>query len=100
MQSCSLMGQLVLWFNFVAGFAYLIAGVGLWLLRYWAVRLAIAIAATTALTFAAFGAHVTLGGAWEQRTLIAMSLRTLVWAGIAMVAWRLLAPRTSEGDTQ
>jgi hypothetical protein len=27
----------VLWFNFVAGFAYLIAGVGLWLLRCWAV---------------------------------------------------------------
>ena len=28
----------VLWFNFIAGFAYLIAGVGLWLQRRWARR--------------------------------------------------------------
>ncbi len=90
----------VLWFNFLAGFAYAIAGVGLWMRRRWAVWLATAIAATTALTFSAFGAHVYFGGAWEQRTLIAMSLRTLVWAGVAMVAWRLLAPRTAEGGTQ
>lgn len=79
----------VLWFNFVAGFACVIAGAGLWLRQRWATWLAIAIAATTALTFAAFGAHVAFGGAWELRTLMAMSLRTLVWAGIATMAWRL-----------
>ena len=78
----------VLWFNFLAGFAYVIAGAGLWLRQHWAVWLAVAIAAATALTFAAFGAHVYFGGAWEQRTPIAMSLRTLVWAGIATIAWR------------
>ena len=32
----------VLWFNFLAGFAYVIAGVGLWLERRWAAWLAIA----------------------------------------------------------
>lgn len=80
----------VLWFNFLAGFAYVIAGVGLWLRKPWAVRLAVAVAAATALTFAAFGAHVYFGGAWEQRTLIAMSLRTLVWTGIATIAWRIV----------
>lgn len=90
----------VLWFNFLAGFAYVIAGVGLWMCRPWAARLAIAIAAATALTFAAFGTFVYFGGAWEQRTLIAMSLRTLVWVGISLAAWRLLAPQLREGDTR
>lgn len=88
----------VLWFNFLAGFAYVIAGIGLWVRRRWAVALAVVIAAATALTFVAFGAYVYFGGAWEQRTLMAMSLRTLVWAAIAMVAWRLLRLRTPEGD--
>lgn len=82
----------VLWFNFLAGFAYVIAGVGLWLRRRWAVWLAVTIAAASAFTFAAFGLHVAFGGAWEYRTLIAMSLRTLVWVGIATLAWRRLVP--------
>lgn len=79
----------VLWFNFLAGFAYVVAGVGLWNRQRWALWLAIAIAAGTALTFVAFGVHVYFDGAYEQRTVIAMSLRTLVWASIATVAWRL-----------
>ena len=78
----------VLWFNFLAGFAYVIAGVGLWMRRRWATWLAMAIAVATALVFLAFGVHVALGGAWERRTVIAMTLRTLVWAGIAAMAWR------------
>ena len=80
----------VLWFNFLAGFAYVIAGIGLWLQQRWAVWLAVAIAAATAITFAAFGAHVFLGGLYEKRTVIAMSLRTLVWVVIATVAARAL----------
>jgi uncharacterized membrane protein (DUF2068 family) len=83
----------VLWFNFLAGFAYVVAGAGLWLQRRWAVWLAVAIALATAITFAAFGVHVASGGAYEQRTVIAMSMRTLVWAVIAVIAWRGL-PRT------
>ena len=78
----------VLWFNFAAGFAYVAAGIGLWLQERWAVWLAAAIAAATALTFAAFGAHISTGGAYERRTVIAMSLRTLVWVTIAAIAWR------------
>ena len=87
---------LVLWFNFLAGFVYAIAGVGLWMRRRWSLVLAVTIAAATALTFAAFGAHLYFGGAWEQRTLIAMSVRTLAWVGIALAAWRLLAPPVYE----
>ena len=78
----------VLWFNFLAGFAYIAAGLSLWLRRHWAAWLAVVIAVATALVFLAFGVHVALGGAWERRTVVAMTLRTLVWAGIAAIAWR------------
>lgn len=78
----------VLWFNFMAGFAYVIAGAGLWMRQRWAVWLAVVIAAATALVFAAFGAHVFFGGLYEKRTVIAMSMRTLVWVTIAAIAWR------------
>ena len=83
----------VLWFNFVAGFAYVIAGAGLWMQQRWGALLAVAIAVATALIFAAFGAHVYSGGAYEPRTVVAMSLRTLVWAAIAAVAWQRLLRR-------
>ncbi len=79
----------VLWFNFVAGFAYVVAGVGLWMQRRWAAWLAVAIVSSTAFTFVALGVHVWLGGAYEHRTVIAMSLRTLVWTVIAAIAWHL-----------
>lgn len=83
----------VLGFNFVAGFAYVAAGVGLWMQRRWSVWLAVAIAAATALVFAAFGMHMAAGGAYEPRTVIAMSLRTLTWVAIAAFAWRRLLRR-------
>lgn len=86
----------VLWFNFLAGFAYVAAGAGLWLQQRWAVWLAVAIAAATALVFAAFGMHVLSGGAYEPRTMVAMSVRTLVWAAIAASAWRRLSPRRAQ----
>ena len=82
----------VLWFNFLAGFAYIIAGAGLWMQARWAAWLAVAIAAATAFTFVLFGAYVYSGGAFEQRTVMAMSLRTLVWTVIAIVAWRGVQP--------
>ena len=78
----------VLWFNFLAGFAYIAAGVGLWLWRRWAAWLALAIAVGTVLVFAAFGVHVVIGGAFEVRTVAAMTLRTALWATIAALALR------------
>lgn len=80
----------ILWFNFLSGFAYIAAGVGLWLQQNWAVWLAVAIAAAISLTFAAFGMYINSGGAYEQRTVIAMSMRTAVWFVIAGVTTRLL----------
>jgi hypothetical protein len=77
----------VLWFNFFAGFAYLADAVGLWMARPWATGLAIAIAACTALVFGAFGLHVASAGAYEMRTVAAMSLRTASWCAIALLSW-------------
>jgi len=80
----------VVWFNFLAGFAYVAAGIGLWLRRRWGFVLAAALAIATLVVFAAFGLHVASGGAWEPRTVGALTLRTVVWAVIAAIAWRRL----------
>lgn len=77
---------LVLWFNFLAGFAYIIAGVGLYLWRGWAVTLSLAIAAATLAVFAIFGWHILGGGDYETRTLGAMALRSAVWLTIGLYA--------------
>lgn len=82
----------VLWFNFIAGFFYVLAGLGLLLKRRLAVWLSIAIAVATALVLAAFGLHVAGGGLYEMRTVGAMLLRTAVWASIAAVSWRSTRP--------
>lgn len=73
----------VLWFNFLAGFAYVAAGAGLMKRHAAAVHLSILIAAATLLVFAAFGVHVAIGGAYEARTVVAMTLRSAVWIAIA-----------------
>ncbi|MCF6197763.1 MAG: hypothetical protein L3J50_13795 [Emcibacter sp.] len=78
----------VLWFNFLAGFAYIIAGAGLFLWRIWAIKLSIFIAAATLLTFLAFGLHIMAGGDYETRTIGAMSLRSVIWMIIAYYGWK------------
>ena len=74
----------VLWFNFLAGFAYIAAGVGFYLWRPWAGKLSALIAIATVLIFGAFGLHIMLGGAYELRTVGAMVLRSAAWLGIAI----------------
>ena len=82
----------VLWFNFVAGFAYVVAAIGLFMRSPWAAWLSALIAVATVVVFAAFGVYVMGGGAFEMRTVGAMTLRSLVWAGIAIFAWRTIGP--------
>ena len=77
----------VLWFNFLAGFLYLLAGVGLWFQQRWAVWLAGAIFIATLVVFAFFGLHILDDGLYEYRTVIAMSLRSTVWGVIASYAY-------------
>jgi hypothetical protein len=81
----------VLWFNFLAGFAYIIAGIGLYLWRKWAVELAMLIALATVLVSAALGVYIFTGGAYEMRTVGAMALRSVLWLVIAFgarAAWK------------
>jgi hypothetical protein len=78
----------VLWFNFLAGFAYVVAGVYLWCGVTWGWWLAIGIAGATALVLLAFLAHVLLGNPYELRTLGAMLLRLGVWTMITATAHR------------
>jgi hypothetical protein len=86
----------VVWFNFLAGAAYVIAGVALGWRAKWAPGLAAAIAVATALIFVALGVHIATGGAYETRTLAAMALRTSVWIAIAFGA-RRTQPQQSRG---
>lgn len=83
----------VVWFNFIAGFAYVAAGLGLWTQQRWAAVLTFLLALATLLVFAALGVHIAGGGAYETRTVGALMFRSLVWLAISWVAYRLLFPR-------
>ena len=78
----------VLWFNFLSGFVYVLAGIGLAAGQRWATLLALTLVAGIAAVFALFGLHVLQGGAFEMRTAGAMTLRLVVWVAIAAVAAR------------
>ncbi|MCC6999396.1 MAG: hypothetical protein IT370_32600 [Deltaproteobacteria bacterium] len=83
----------VLLFNFVAGFVYVATGLVALLGRWWATWLARALALTTLGVFAAFGVHVLAGGAFEPRTVIAMTLRSTFWVAQALLLPRVLGRR-------
>lgn len=83
----------VVWFNFLAGFAYVVAAVGLATRQAWTARLALGIAAATAFVFFYFGLFVLSGAPFEMRTVGAMTLRTALWAGIAWFACRQVGAR-------
>ncbi len=74
----------VLAFNFGASFVYVATGAATLARRVWAVWPARALTLATALVFAAFGAHVLQGGAFEARTVVAMTIRTAFWAAQAL----------------
>lgn len=76
----------IVWFNFLAGFAYVAAAAGLWRRRPWGAGMALALALLNALVFAALGGHIATGAPYEMRTVAAMALRTGFWAVIAAVA--------------
>lgn len=79
---------LVVWFNFLAGFVYIIAGAGLWMQKQWAVKLSVLIVAATLIVYAILGLHILSGGLYEMRTVVAVGLRSAVWSVIALVAYK------------
>jgi len=80
----------VVWFNFLAGFAYVATGLGLWIGAGWARTLAILIAASTIAVAVVFGGFVAMGGAFEMRTVAALTLRGAVWIAIAVASRRVI----------
>ncbi|MCF8160858.1 MAG: hypothetical protein K9J76_09145 [Polaromonas sp.] len=78
----------VLWFNFLAGFAYVLTGAGLWQGRRWAVAGAGLLALATSLVVLAFGLHVVTGGAFEMRTVGALGVRLAFWTLVFAVGRR------------
>ncbi len=78
----------VLWFNFLAGFAYLVAATGIALGRSWARPLAVALAAATVAIFVLFGVAIAAGVPYEMRTVGAMVLRSAFWISVALVLIR------------
>lgn len=82
--------QFVVWFNFLAGFAYVLAAIGLWQRKCWAPKLAGLIAGATAAAALGFSVVVLQGGAFEMRTVGALAFRFAFWAAIAVFAHRAM----------
>lgn len=78
----------VVWFNFLAGFFYVAAGVGIWLGQRWGVGLAWAIAAASMLTALVFAVVIRGGAAFELRTVGALAFRIALWLAIALALGR------------
>lgn len=93
-QAAGTIVQFVLWFNFLAGFAYLVGAYALYRGRRWAQGVAMIIAAATAIVAIAFVAYTVAGGAFNWRTPGALLLRFGFWAAIA---WGLCRRSGSRG---
>lgn len=80
----------IVWFNFIAGFVYILAAFGLYKSKPWSLILSRIIAIATLIAFGALGIYIFNGGAYEIRTLAAMILRSMVWIGIGFFSARHL----------
>lgn len=89
----------VLWFNFLAGGAYLVASWGLFRRARWATGLAAVIAVATLAVAAAFAVTVTSGTPYEPRTVGALALRSVFWVAVAWFAWRVMPADTDNRMT-
>lgn len=75
----------VLWANFIGGFLYVAAGLLILLHSTQALRLSAFIAVTTVAVLVALVIYITVGGAYETRTLAAMIFRSVIWVAIALI---------------
>jgi len=87
----------VLWFNFLVGFVYIVAGAGLLLCRRWAVYTSLFVAVSTILVSVAFGVHVIGGGAFERRTIGALTIRSIFWIAVTIVSIRAMKRTPNSG---
>jgi len=78
----------IVWFNFVSGFFYVLAGIELMRWRESSVVLAALLATSLVLVWVYFALHIIVGGAYEFRTLLAMVLRLAFWLATALLTYR------------
>ncbi len=83
----------VVWFNFLAGGAYIIAAIGLWLGKSWAATVAGMIAVATAIVALGFVFTILRGSAYEMRTVGALAFRFVFWVAVALLARRAIHQR-------
>lgn len=90
------MGEIVmpiLWYNFIAGFFYIGAGT----LAFRAISRARFLAALIALgngfALGYLAWHISQGGLYEQRTVMAMSFRTILWIVLTALLFRAFCTR-------
>ncbi len=76
----------VVWFNFITGFIYILAGAGLSRRKRWVIPLSFGLLMAILVVFSVLGIHILQGGAYETRTLAAMSFRAFFWLVIILVA--------------
>jgi hypothetical protein len=79
---------IVLWFNFLAGFVYVVGAVALYKSAVWARRIAWAIGICTALVFLVLVTMALGGTPFEWRTVGAMTIRSGFWLAIAIALSR------------
>lgn len=84
----------VLWFNFISGFFYIIAGIAFWANQSWSLWLAAAILVGITSVFLALGLSILIVDIpYELRTVIAMVVRTTVWSVILVLAYKVFQQR-------
>ncbi|MBU2512597.1 hypothetical protein KJ966_14775 [bacterium] len=69
----------VVWFNFLAGFFYIIAGFGFRNRKRWAVLLSLVIFLFTCLVFVVLMIYIYNNGEFELRTVYALIFRSAFW---------------------
>ncbi len=81
----------ILWFNFIAGFFYIAASVGIFTWQKWGLTLSRLIFIATIIASFGLAGYIATGGSFEMRTVMAMILRSVVWLAIAIAvgtAWK------------
>ncbi len=78
----------VVWSNFLMGFAYISAGIGIWLNKNWTKTITICIVSITLLTFLIFGIHILTDGVFEIKTVKVMIMRSLFWVITLIIIFR------------
>ncbi|SCZ49990.1 hypothetical protein [Thiohalomonas denitrificans] len=80
----------VLWFNFLTGFFYIFIGIVLWRDMASGFAWALAVWVASLVVFGLLALHIAGGGAYEERTVAAMSLRSGVLTLVLLATyWQL-----------